>query len=70
MRWTGANAGCEGEKPMADIEIDQGAGDIRAARSKARTADHVQRAQTMLLVAGMAAGGIVAVAAAMITTLL
>ena len=55
---------------MADIEIDQGAGDIKAARSKARTADHVQRAQTMLLVAGMAAFGIVAVAAAMITTLL
>ncbi len=54
---------------MAHIEIENNAGDIKAARNKARTADHVQRAQMMLVVAGLAAFGIVAVAATMMTTL-
>lgn len=40
------------------------------SRSARQRADHVQRAQLMLLAAGMAAFAIVAVAAAMMTTLL
>lgn len=54
---------------MADIDIDNPIGTVEAARSKARMADHVQRAQMMLAVAGLAAFGIVAVAATMMTTL-
>ena len=55
---------------MAHIEIDKGIGTAEAARSRARVADHVQRAQMMLVVAGLAAAGIVAVAATMMTTVL
>ncbi|MDB5587746.1 MAG: hypothetical protein JWP26_2716 [Devosia sp.] len=50
---------------MADI--DDG---IAVVRSKARVASHVQRAQLMVLVAGLTAFGIVAVAGAMMMTLL
>lgn len=52
---------------MSHIQADL---NIRAARSRARSANHIQRAQTMLFVAGLAAFGIVAVAATMLTTLL
>lgn len=55
---------------MAHIDFNDSAGTVQAARSKARVADHVQRAQMMVAVAGLAAFGIVAVAAAMLTTLL
>ena len=55
---------------MANIEIEDGAGDVKAVRSKARVAGHVQRAQMMVLVAGLTAFGIVAVAGAMMMTLL
>ena len=41
-----------------------------AARQQARTTGYVQHAQVMLMAAGIAAFGIVAVAAAMMTTLL
>ena len=43
---------------------------MQDVRRLARHAGHVQRAQGMLLAAGLAAFGIVAVAAAMMTTLL
>jgi hypothetical protein len=55
---------------MAHIDIDTSGSTVEAARSKARLAGHVQRVQMMLVVAGLAAFGIVAVAAAMMTTLL
>jgi hypothetical protein len=55
---------------MAHIDVDNPIGTVEAARSRARVADHVQRAQLMLVVAGLAAFGIVAVAATMMTTLL
>ena len=44
--------------------------EIKAARRKARLTGHVQNAQLMLVAAGIAAFGIVAVAAAMLTTVL
>ena len=50
--------------------LDTHDSDVQAARQVARQLSHVQRAQTMLLAAGIAAFGIVAVAAAMMTTLL
>ena len=62
-------AGCEGTI-MAHIDVDNPIGTVEAARSRARTANHVERAQLMLAVAGLAAFGIVAVAATMLTTLL
>jgi hypothetical protein len=43
---------------------------LQDVRRMARHAGHVQRAQVMLLAAGITAFGIVAVAAAMMTTLL
>jgi len=43
---------------------------LHSARQRARSAGRVQRVQLMLLAAGMAAFAIVAVAAAMMTTLL
>ena len=55
---------------MAHIDFNNPIGTVEAARGKARVADHVQRAQLMLAVAGLAAVGIVAVAATMLTTLL
>lgn len=54
---------------MADIEAgNQGA--AQSVRRRARRAEHVQRAQIMLVAAGATAFGIVAVAAMMMTTLL
>lgn len=49
------------------VDIDDG---IQLVRSKARLAGHVQRAQMMVVVAGLTAFGIVAVAATMMMTLL
>lgn len=43
---------------------------LMAARQQARATGHVQRVQVMLMAAGIAAFGIVAVAATMMTTLL
>lgn len=54
---------------MAHLETHELDGDMRDVRRLARQAGHVQRAQSMLLAAGLAAFGIVAVAAAMMTTL-
>jgi hypothetical protein len=42
---------------------------LRAARRRAQLGGHVQQAQIMVLAAGLAAFGIVAVAAAMMSTL-
>ena len=55
---------------MAHLDTHEHEGELRAVRQMARQAGHVQRAQGMLLAAGIAAFGIVAVAAAMMTTLL
>lgn len=54
--------------PMAHIDSDK-AEDVLAMAGQ-RAPGHVRRAQTMLLAAGIAAFGIVAVAGAMLTTLL
>ena len=55
---------------MAHIDTHDQHDDLHAVRRVARQTGHVQRAQAMLLAAGLAAFGIVAVAAAMMTTLL
>lgn len=52
---------------MTHIDSDEA---LMAARQQARTTGYVQRAQVMLMAAGIAAFGIVAVAATMMTTLL
>lgn len=54
---------------MAHFESDDTQTMLASARQQARTAGHVQRAQVMLLAAGIAAFGIVAVAATMMSTL-
>ncbi len=54
---------------MAHLYTHNQADDYYDVKRLARQSGHVQRAQTMLLAAGMAAFGIVAVAAAMMTTL-
>ena len=64
-----AGAGHEGTI-VVHIDVDNPIGTVEAARSKARTVNYVERAQLMLVVAGLAAFGIVAVAATMLTTLL
>lgn len=50
--------------------IDSSDNSLAAARQQARQAGYVQHAQVMLIAAGIAAFGIVAVAATMMTTLL
>lgn len=54
---------------MAHIDGDDISG-IEAARNHARLTGHVQNAQMMLMAAGLAAFSIVAVATAMLTTIL
>ena len=54
---------------MAHIESDRSENLLEAARRRASTSKHVQHAQLMLMAAGLTAFGIVAVAAAMLTTL-
>ena len=53
---------------MATIDTDNDG--IEAARHHARVSGYVQNAQLMLVAAGMAAFSIVAVATAMLTTIL
>lgn len=55
---------------MAHIDGNEDHGDLASARRQARLAGHVQNAQMMLMAAGLAAFAIVAVAAAMMATLL
>jgi hypothetical protein len=55
---------------MAHIDDNHDHGNLALARRQARRAGHVQNAQLMLMAAGLAAFGIVAVAAAMMVTLL
>jgi hypothetical protein len=50
--------------------IDSNDDGLAALRQQARQAGYVQQAQVMLIAAGIAAFGIVAVAAAVMTTLL
>ena len=52
---------------MTHIDSDEA---LAAARQQARASGYMQRAQVMLMAAGIAAFGIVAVAATMMTTLL
>lgn len=54
---------------MAHIEGDQLDEGLALARRQARRSGYVQHAQLMLVAAGISAVGIVAVAAAMMTTL-
>jgi len=54
---------------MAHIDSDDSNGGLMAARRNARTSGYIQHAQLMLMAAGIAAFGIVGVAAAMMTTL-
>ena len=53
--------------PMTHIEGNEA---LMAARQQARATGYVQRVQVMLMAAGIAAFGIVAVAATVMTTLL
>lgn len=55
---------------MVHIDSDEADNSLMAARQQARAAGYVQRAQLMLMAAGIAAFGIVAVAASVMTTLL
>jgi hypothetical protein len=55
---------------MANIDSDEAESMLAAARQHARAAGYVQHVQVMLVAAGIAAFGIVAVAATMMTTLL
>ncbi|SEQ62496.1 hypothetical protein SAMN05428969_3742 [Devosia sp. YR412] len=54
---------------MAHMDTNDTHG-IKAARQQARVTGHVQNAQMMLVAAGIAAFSIVAVATAMLTTVL
>ena len=55
---------------MAHIDSNDPDDVLAAARQHARAAGYVQRAQVMLMAAGLAAFSIVAVAATLMTTLL
>ena len=55
---------------MVHIEGDEAESVLAAARHQARATGYMQRVQVMLMAAGIAAFGIVAVAATMMTTLL
>ena len=63
------SAGDQGVIRMAIIDTDED-GTIEAVRHNARLTGHVQNAQVMLVAAGIAAFSIVAVATAMLTTML
>ena len=55
---------------MTHLQAHHDLHDIRALRREIRRGGQLQQAQVMVLAAGLAAFGIVAVAAAMMTTLL
>ena len=55
---------------MAHLDMQETDDGIEIARQQARTTGYVHHAQIMLIAAGLAAFGIVAVAAAMLSTLL
>lgn len=55
---------------MAHLDMHESGNGIKTARQQARATAYVHHAQIMLLAAGLAAFGIVAVAAAMMSTLL
>jgi hypothetical protein len=68
IAWRSAPAAGEDEI-MANIEANDARNPIEMARARARVAGHVERAQMMLFAAGLASLSIIAVAAAMMTTL-
>ena len=55
---------------MANLDTHDRDSMLERARQSARQAGHIHHAQVMLVAAGLAAFGIVAVAATMMTTLL
>ena len=55
---------------MAHLDMQETGDGIETARQQARATSYVHHAQIMLIAAGLAAFGIVAVAAAMLSTLL
>ena len=55
---------------MAQLDIVHAQNNMGSTRQRARLAGHVHNAQLMLVAASLAAAGIVAVAATMMTTLL
>ena len=55
---------------MAHLDMHESGSRIETVRRRARATGYVHHAQIMLLAAGLAAFGIVAVAAAMMSTLL
>lgn len=55
---------------MANLEFDRTLSDVDAARRAARHSLHVHRAQTMLIAAGLASMGVVAVAGALLASFL
>lgn len=55
---------------MVHIDSNEAESVLTAARQQARATGYMQRVQVMLMAAGIAAFGIVAVAATMMTTLL
>ena len=55
---------------MAHLDMHESGNGNKTARQQARAMGYVHHAQIMLLAAGLAAFGIVAVAAAMMSTLL
>lgn len=68
--WIGSPRGPMAEGyAMTQMDTDE-TGAIKMARHHARLSGHVQNAQMMLMAAGIAAFSIVAVATAMLTTVL
>lgn len=55
---------------MTQVQLNTNPRMIEATRTRARMSNHIHRAQVMLLAAGLASLTIVAVAAAMMTTLI
>lgn len=55
---------------MANIDFRDIGNDIDAMRRRARHAGHVRRAQAMLVAAGLATCGVVAVAAVLLTNVI
>jgi hypothetical protein len=54
---------------MAHLDFDNGGRDLDSVRRMVRRSAHAQRAQAMLMAAGLAALGVVAVAGAMLSNL-
>lgn len=55
---------------MANLDLDHKGLDMEAMRRRVRRSAHAQRAQAMLLAAGLSTLGLVAVAATLLTNLI